>query len=614
MYAVMKAAMTAKPSPIWWFRDPECDTLRHEWQPEYDDTLLAMQDKTGDTTSNPYYGSWPPDGIRANRVLATEWALLILQKVAPPRPEQGTIEIPNKVYERFGFGHWDYEGEIILDDACPPWNGINPGDFFEIPIILSDFTSDVLIGGFELEVEFDYIDLTFYGAMRGALLEGRSWQQGVPPGDSTFWSWEYFSYRMLPCPLCACCKYKILLYGQGEMPDGTLRKGYCLQKGGPAYSTYWAEDYTSNHLYIGATLVWLKFQVANNELLRDLKLPIFFEWEHKLSADTPYVIIQDWDCAENTFSNCEGSLLYVSKNQMQYDPDICPSDVATILDFVDGGVHICSPCTAFTCIRGDINMDSVVNSVADAVLLARYFVTGIGVFIVDRDEQVCATDVNADGRTLMLADLVYLIRVILHDAVAFPKLTPSSEVANVIVYNNIITTECASPIGALLFEFDGTVIPTLLAPNMEMVNDGNKVLVWSREGNSIEATSEVLTFAGDVKLTSVTAVDRDSRDLKTAITARVAPSTFALNAAYPNPFNPFTNLSFTLPEAISYSLKVYNVAGQLVRSYEGMGQVGLNAITWDGKDNAGTSVSSGVYFYKLIAGKFSATEKMVMMK
>jgi flagellar hook assembly protein FlgD len=40
----------------------------------------------------------------------------------------------------------------------------------------------------------------------------------------------------------------------------------------------------------------------------------------------------------------------------------------------------------------------------------------------------------------------------------------------------------------------------------------------------------------------------------------------------------------------------------------------LNVITWDGKDNAGNSVSSGVYFYKLVAGHFSATEKMVMMK
>ncbi len=109
-------------------------------------------------------------------------------------------------------------------------------------------------------------------------------------------------------------------------------------------------------------------------------------------------------------------------------------------------------------------------------------------------------------------------------------------------------------------------------------------------------------------------MDYNTRELKTTITAKAAPTAFALNPAYPNPFNPYVNLSFTLPEAMSYSLKIYNVAGQLVRSYEGVGSASLNVVTWDGKDNAGVEVSSGVYFYKLIAGGFSATQKMVMMK
>jgi flagellar hook assembly protein FlgD len=122
-----------------------------------------------------------------------------------------------------------------------------------------------------------------------------------------------------------------------------------------------------------------------------------------------------------------------------------------------------------------------------------------------------------------------------------------------------------------------------------------------------------MSFSG-AELVSVSAVDRDSRELKTSMTARVAPTTFALNPAYPNPFNPFTNLSFVLPEAMNYNLRIYNVAGQLVRSYEGVGSASLNVVTWDGRDNAGVEVSSGVYFYKLIAGGFSATEKMVMMK
>jgi hypothetical protein len=557
---------------------------------------------------------------------------IVIVEVPPCGGPEDQVLIPNKVYERFGFGHWDYLPEqdpdagdncIVFDEACPGWAGINPGDFFEIPIILRYFDPTLKIGGFELEVDFDYIDLTFYGADRGGLLEKRLVAPNpIPWQDDIFWSWEYFSYRVLPCATCACCKYKILLYGQAEMPDGQFRRGYCISS---AYagedSLWWYEDVIKDACPDGqpidafATLVWLKFQVANNELLRDLKLPIVFEWEAKFDPNPPYHMLQDWDCAENTFSDCYGNALYVSNNMLQYDPTICPSDVENILKFIDGGVHICSPCTAFTCVRGDINMDGVAYSTADAVMLANYFVHGIDVFTIDRDAQVCATDINADGRTLMLSDLIYLIRVIQQDAIPFPKLGPSSDVANLIVSTDgRITVECASAIGGILFKFDGDVTPTLLNNNMELLSNEGNVLVWSSAGNSINAGASELMNTSGAKLVSVMAVDREGRDLATTITTKVAPTTFTLNPAYPNPFNPNTNLSFSLPAAVSYSLNIYNVAGQLVRSYEGMGNVGLNVISWDGKDNAGSDVSSGVYFYKLIAGSFTATKKMIMLK
>ncbi|MCK4404538.1 MAG: hypothetical protein KAW02_05550 [candidate division Zixibacteria bacterium] len=192
--------------------------------------------------------------------------------------------------------------------------------------------------------------------------------------------------------------------------------------------------------------------------------------------------------------------------------DDVPTDrIQPVLVFQDGvcgqncgGVDVC-PAGPDFCKRGDINYNTITYEVADVVLFASYFVEGTSVFRYDPPYQICATDVNADGRSLTLSDLVYLIRVILHDAVEIPKLAPCSEVAQVIVYNNVITTECASPIGAILFEFDSAVVPTLLATNMEMVNKNNKVLVWSREGNSIEKTAEVLSFEGDAELVSVTA-------------------------------------------------------------------------------------------------------------
>lgn len=82
---------------------------------------------------------------------------------------------------------------------------------------------------------------------------------------------------------------------------------------------------------------------------------------------------------------------------------------------------------------------------------------------------------------------------------------------------------------------------------------------------------------------------------------------------YPNPFNPTASIAFTLPFSTNWSLKIYNVAGQLIKSFEGFssGQVNVN---WDGTDDSGDKVSSGIYFYKLTAGDFSATKKMVLTK
>jgi hypothetical protein len=462
---------------------------------------------------------------------------------------------------------------------------VNPGEYVCLPILLDNNTTP--FGGFELAVDFDYTAMTFVGLEFGEATEG----------------FEKLTYRLLPCPLCGCCKYKILLFGMYDIPNGVANIGDPIPM-------------TPQGVY--QVIANLCFVVNNDENLRGMKIPVCFEWEGTIDPETG-CLVEDWNCGENTFSSWSGDTLYGSVLCCQFVHELCDFanprvDQKLIFQWGVcgqncGGVDVCAAGPG-ACKRGDVNMNTITYEVADAVLFASYFVEGTSVFRYDMAYQICATDVNADGRTLTLSDLVYLIRVILHDAVELPKLTPSTDIANVVVYNGTISTECASPIGAILFEFDSAVDPTLLA-DMEMVHNGNKVLVWSSTGMSF-SNAEVLS--ADAELVSVTAVDRDSRELETTITAKVAPSSFALHRAYPNPFNPFTNLSFTLPEAMNYSLRIYNVAGQLVRSYDGVGSQNLNVVTWDGRDEAGSEVSSGVYFYKLTAGGFSATEKMVMMK
>jgi hypothetical protein len=89
-----------------------------------------------------------------------------------------------------------------------------------------------------------------------------------------------------------------------------------------------------------------------------------------------------------------------------------------------------------------------------------------------------------------------------------------------------------------------------------------------------------------------------------------------LGQNYPNPFNPTTTIEYQVKTSGHVSLKIYNVAGQLVRTLVDeqvkAGQV-MNA-TWSGMDNANQPVSSGVYFYKLVTKNFTQTKKMVLLK
>jgi hypothetical protein len=85
---------------------------------------------------------------------------------------------------------------------------------------------------------------------------------------------------------------------------------------------------------------------------------------------------------------------------------------------------------------------------------------------------------------------------------------------------------------------------------------------------------------------------------------------------YPNPFNPTTTIKYTLRDQAHVSLRVYNVAGQLVRTLvnEVQKPEAVTPIVWNGKNNAGQMVSSGVYFYKLVTKDFAQTKKMVLLK
>jgi hypothetical protein len=100
----------------------------------------------------------------------------------------------------------------------------------------------------------------------------------------------------------------------------------------------------------------------------------------------------------------------------------------------------------------------------------------------------------------------------------------------------------------------------------------------------------------------------------------IIPEKSALLQNYPNPFNPETWIPFHLTDANDVSIKIFSANGQLIRTLElGNKDAGIyvsrsKAAYWDGKNEAGEQVASGIYFYTIQANDYTATKKMIMAK
>jgi hypothetical protein len=449
-----------------------------------------------------------------------------------------------------------------------------PCDVVSVPVQIQPNDT---FGAFNFYIEFDPTVLYFLGVEKGP---------GLPQG------WELFTYRQLPCPMCGCCKYKLQLFGLADIKNMT--------KGVPI---------APNPDFI--TIAYLKFKIACDQNLRGTEPNICFEWDDEI-------------CTENTLSDTTGNKLYVSDNEDFYGPPCPAADDATIIAKVtfvlrsQGDLPGTKPCggvligEAAEYARGDINLNGIAYDPADLTLFSNALIYGADVaFTINKSIQLAKSDINADGFVLSLSDFVYMLRVMLSDATKFPKPTPGSDLATIYVTQGTVSTNATLGAALLTFKGEGKVSSNLTFE--QGVVDGNlRVLVYMNSGAGL--TGELLTVSG-ATLEKVEAVDNFGRPVKTTLVNKVIPTAFALYANYPNPFNPTTNISFALPVDSKVSLKLYNVAGQLVRTLvnETM-PAGTHTVTWDGNNSNGEKVASGIYFYKLNAGDFSKTMKMVMTK
>jgi len=109
--------------------------------------------------------------------------------------------------------------------------------------------------------------------------------------------------------------------------------------------------------------------------------------------------------------------------------------------------------------------------------------------------------------------------------------------------------------------------------------------------------------------------DASSKPNPTSVHNLATPLYFELHNNYPNPFNPTTNISFTLTEGSNVRVDIYNSLGGLVKSItNSYFNPGTFNFTWNAQDNNGFNVESGVYYYRVSLDNYSETKQMVLLK
>lgn len=481
----------------------------------------------------------------------------------------------------------------IEKDEGPDGVGAYQGLLAEVEVVLEAVDAVGMIGGFDFLFAYDASALSFQGATRGELI------------DEAGCNWEYFTYRFGPDGNC-----------NGGCPSGLARVvGLAELNNGPYHPDCIGLDSPG-------VLFNLIFLVSNDRTFECTYAPVRFFWI---------------DCGDNSLSNFDGSVQIVSSQVWDYvgaggyivedyiriDSQLVPyptylgyqpveacdggkTDPEENVDLFNGGVDIA--CANLIDDRGDINLNGIAYEIADAVMFTNYFIQGETAFGPIGSQQVqasiAASDANADGIPLSVADLVYLIRVVIGDAHAYPKVNPTHATFS----HENGTMSVNSEMGAAYIVVEGKATPRLLAGNMEMkygvVDNDTRILVYNSTQRGESFTGSFLEVEGEI--VSIEFATYEGQPVE----ASNVPRTFSVEQNYPNPFNAETRISFAMPNAGEWRVSIYNVTGQLVEEFSGVAEVGgKQDVYWNAAGR-----SSGIYFYKVVAGDQTETKKAVYLK
>ncbi|MEN8006876.1 MAG: dockerin type I domain-containing protein [Candidatus Krumholzibacteriota bacterium] len=373
----------------------------------------------------------------------------------------------------------------------------------------------------------------------------------------------------------------------------------------------------------------------------------------------------DCVCGTPVIGPCEASCDVVLPGDANGDGQLDIGDLTFIINMLCHGGPPPSPLG-----NGDVNADCIIN-LDDVYYLVDYMFNGgpapmdcvCGAPTIGGCEASCDYVVNGDANTdgqVDISDLVYLINMLCKGGPPPSPLGNGDVNADCIIDGDDVyylvdymfnggpapmDCECGAPtIGECAFDCDG-VVPgdldnsggidivdlTFLidflcngGPEPSTLGNGDVNADCIIDMGDIDYLVDYMFNGGPAPMDcmcgapAVGQCDQNKSrnlDLEGLLGDKDLPSKYGLSQNHPNPFNPKTEISFSLPTGSAVRLEIFDLAGKKIRTLvDGTYGPGDHTVIWDGTDAAGTTVSAGVYLYSVTADGFVQTRKMMLIK
>jgi hypothetical protein len=329
--------------------------------------------------------------------------------------------------------------------------------------------------------------------------------------------------------------------------------------------------------------------------------PNYQEYCYNVSA---YWSTDDYGELESRHSNVACTVPY-TLGDADFDSDCDISDVLVVVDFI---LEEDFP-TEDEFRNVDVNMDEEIN-IADVIMMVDIIFGGVGRSMEFDASEVAYIDLvpeYAQSRLSFEIEYSGPVRGFEFELEYDPALVDVRSPGLSNFQDHVMVSSKESGTGVLKI-----LAADLQGGTIEGLNRSFITIPVDFKGNQYQVA---LVIMKGIKLAGAdgSLVNVIARTTKSDV--KVIPGEFALQQNFPNPFNPSTTIRYDLPEEGFVNLTIYNMMGQKVRTLrlETM-QPGYHSMVWDGMNDVGSQVATGMYFYSIHTGSFQATKKMLFLK